>query len=251
MSKSLFLIKTLVNQGVRIFSLGQVREFAQTQDLQPSYITEALHHLTRQGWITRLKNGLYMVSDSSGFSPTPHDYEIALALVSPSFISHWTALHYHQLTQQIPRTTFLSTPKGTSIPRSIDRSQFCYIQVTRDQFFGFNNVWIEDARIPITDIEKTLLDGLAHPQYCGGFFEVLDAFKVGRKNLNYDKIFSYSLKMNAAVRARLGWVLEHIKYDNVIVEQLLEHLPTRSRKLDATGLLEGPINKKWKIQENL
>ena len=33
--------------------------------------------------------------------------------------------------------------------------------------------------VTITDVERTLLDGLAMPQHCGGFAEVVHAFQVG------------------------------------------------------------------------
>lgn len=49
-----------------------------------------------------------------------------------------------------------------------------------------------EARIRITHPERTLVDGLTAPQYCGGLPEVLHAFTVRAPNAK-----------------RLGWILEH------------------------------------------
>ena len=44
-----------------------------------------------------------------------------------------------------------------------------------ERFFGTEKVWIGEARVAITDLERTLLDGLSMPQYCGDFAEILSS----------------------------------------------------------------------------
>ncbi|MES4786544.1 MAG: transcriptional regulator, partial [Nitrospiraceae bacterium] len=68
---------------------------------------------------------------------------------------------------------------------------------------------IGEARVTITDPERTLLDGLTMPQYCGDFAEVLHAFEVRGADLNLERIVEYALKLDATTAKRLGWVLEH------------------------------------------
>jgi len=45
-------------------------------------------------------------------------FEIAMALVDPAAISHWSALHHHALTEQAPRRVFVLTPLGGPLPSS-------------------------------------------------------------------------------------------------------------------------------------
>lgn len=63
-----------------------------------------------------------------------------------------------------------------------------FIQVRPERFLGTEKVWIGEARVAITDLERTLLDGLSMPQCCGDFAEVLHAFKIGMAQLDVGRI---------------------------------------------------------------
>ena len=120
------LVRKLASDGVRVFTTTQAREYAPSVQLSNSYFRQALHHLASSGWIVRLRKGLYALSPTvPGVTPA-HEFEIAMALVSPAAISHWSALHHHGLTEQ---------------------------------------VWVDDVRVRITNRERTLLDGLCRPKY--------------------------------------------------------------------------------------
>ena len=111
------LVRKLASEGHRIFTTNQARRFAPTAGVSEGYLRLALHHLTRSGWLVRLRKGLYALSSSvPGVAPF-HEFEIAMALVSPAAISHWSALHYHGFTDQVPRKVFVLTTVDTSLPR--------------------------------------------------------------------------------------------------------------------------------------
>ena len=89
------------------------------------------------------------------------------------------------------------------------------------------------------------------PKHCGDFAEVLHAFEVWGDHLRVDRIVDYALRLDGATSKRLGWVLES---RGVPAEQLgsLQELAIKGyRKLDPTGPREGPLNRRWMIQENL
>lgn len=66
-----------------------------------------LHHLLKENWVIRLKRSVHVLSTESSFGDTlPHDFEIAMSLVTPCAMSHWTAMHHHHLIQQILNTIF-------------------------------------------------------------------------------------------------------------------------------------------------
>ena len=103
----------------------------------------------------------------------------------------------------------------------------------------------------VTDPERTLLDGLSLPQYCGDFSEVLHGFDVRGAGLNLQRIIDYALNLDAATVKRLGWVLERQGVEPSRLERLAS-LPIKGyRKLDPTGPRRGPCNQRWMIQENL
>lgn len=242
------LLRHLANQGLRIFSTKQAHAAALEIGMNHAYVSEALHHLKNGGWITRLKRGVYAIA---GYGPAPHEFSIAMALVTPSAISHWTAMHYHHITEQTPNKIFAITPLGTSIPRSLANTMFRFIQVKKEQYFGIETVWVDDMRVQITNLEKTLLDGLASPEYCGDFNEVLHAFKMGKDKIRIQVIIEYALKLDKAIAKRLGLILERLGVEEKYLEPLLK-LPVKSYcKFDPSGPVKGSYNSKWKIRENI
>lgn len=247
----IYLLRRLANEGLKIFTIKKAQEFAKELGINPGYIPEALHHLLKDGWVERLKRGTYALSAKSGFGTSPHDFEVAMALVKPCAISHWTAMHYHHLTQQTPNTIFVMTTSSASVPRNSKKGRFRFIKVKNDCFFGTQKIWVNETQIQITDPERTLLDGLMMPQYCGDFYEVFHAFKIHVQQINLQKIIQYALKLDSATIKRLGWVLDRLGIEKSLLTQL-EIAPIKGyRKLDASAPLKGPYNKKWMIQENI
>ena len=62
------------------------------------------------------------------------------------------------------------------------------MQVRPQRFFGASRVWVGDVRVRVTDLERTLLDGLNKPRYCGDFGEVLHAFQLGTERLDVERV---------------------------------------------------------------
>jgi predicted transcriptional regulator of viral defense system len=258
------LVRLLASEGDRVFSTARARELAPRVGLKNEYLWEALYHLRRNGWIVPLRRGLYALSPTvPGVTPA-HEFEVAMALLEPAAISHWSALHHHGLTEQVPRKVFVLTTTEAPVPRvrgaraseardgyAAGGTRFGFIQVKPERFFGTEKVWIGEARVTVTDPERTLLDGLSRPQYCGDFTEVLHAFGVHSSALDLERIVEYALKLDAATAKRLGWVLEREGVASSELERLAA-LPIRGyRKLDPTGPRRGPRNRHWMIQENL
>jgi len=257
------LVRRLAEAGDRIFTSERAREVAPSVGLSPAYLRQALHHLARSGWIVRLRKGLYSLSASVPGTLPVHEFEIALALVKPAAISHWSALSYHGLTEQTPRRVFVLTTarsvprlRGAKATRSekgypVGETVYQFVQVKPQRFFGIEEVWVSEARIKITDPERTLMDGLSAPYYCGDFAEVLHAFSVRGPKLDLERIIGYALKLDAATAKRLGWVLEHQGVDPAQLERL-RAVPIKGyRVLDPTGLRRGPCDARWMIQVNL
>jgi predicted transcriptional regulator of viral defense system len=258
------LVRLLAAEGDRIFSTDRARELAPRVGLKDAYLWESLYHLRRNGWIASLRRGLYALSPTiPGVTPV-HEFEIAMALVEPAAISHWSALHYHGLTEQDARKVFVLTTTEASVPRMrgakakrsgqgyrVGDTTYQFVRVKPGRFFGTEKVWIAETRVTITDPERTLLDCLSMPQYCGDFAEALHAFEARGADLDLERIIEYSLKLDAATPKRLGWVLERQGWDSSKLERLAA-CPIRGyRKLDRTGPRKGSTNARWMIQENL
>lgn len=51
------LLRDLASQGLRIFSTEQAQAAALEIEMNPYYVSEALHHMKNGGWVTCLKKG--------------------------------------------------------------------------------------------------------------------------------------------------------------------------------------------------
>jgi len=257
------LVRKLAAEGDRIFDTDRAREFAPKVGLSEGYLRQALHHLVRSGWLVRVRKGLYVISSAMPGTSPVHEFEIAMALVNPAAISHWSAMHYHGLTDQAPRKVFVLTTTNASVPRRptgdgkgrekgyrVGDTRYQFVQTKPDRYFGEEKVWVGEARVTITDPERTLIDGLSMPQYCGDFAEVLHAFMARGEQLDMERIVGYALRLDAATAKRLGWVLEEMGFTGEQLDALLAVPVKGYRRLDPTGPRRGPCNRRWMIQEN-
>ena len=112
-------------------------------------------------------------------------------------------------------------------------------------------LWVGEARVPMSDLERTLLDCLSMPRHCGGIGEALYAFQVAMPRLNIERITEYAIRLGVTTAKRLGWALEAQGVHPFELEELAA-LPIKGyRKLDPTGPRKGPCNGRWMVQENL
>lgn len=260
------LLRLLAGEGCRIITMERARAFAPKAGVADSYLRQALHHLTRAGWLVRLRQGLYALAATMPGVSGVHEFEVAMALVLGGAVSHWSALHYHGLTEQAPRKVFVLTPVDAPIPQThrphdrpkqgqggivVGGTSYQFVRVKPERFFGIQKVWIGDARVAVTDPERTLLDGLMMPHYCGDFAEVLHAFAARGQQLDVGRIIEYALRLDVATAKRLGWVLQQQGVEAVHLQPLLAVPVKGYRTLDPTGPRRGPCNRQWMIQENL
>jgi len=152
------MVRKLFEEGKRIFTIAEVRKAASYCGMTDSYVIEALHHLSNTGWLTRLKRGLYVISTSfPGMTPI-HEFEIAMALVQPSAISHWSALHFHGMTEQIPQRVYITTTQPVPISRAMkirNKSQRSFSREINGIFYEFIKINRKDILVlKIFGLEK-------------------------------------------------------------------------------------------------
>ncbi|ETR70320.1 MAG: hypothetical protein OMM_08899, partial [Candidatus Magnetoglobus multicellularis str. Araruama] len=113
------------------------------------YVSNLLMNMVRKGLIHRLRQGVYTRTEVTLGNMQVHPFSIATHIVSPSAISHWSALHYHGFTEQIPQIINAFTSKKVVTPGMrgknpsdgrhawiIDDIRYEYITVKKDYYFG-------------------------------------------------------------------------------------------------------------------
>jgi len=208
-----------------------------------------LSRLEKKGWIERIEKGKYMIVPLGAEKGkyTLNECVIGSMLIKPYSISYWSALHFYGLTEQIPNIVFLQTTA-----RKKDRKfeifgvEYRIVRIKKEKFFGIRREWIEETQINITDREKTIIDCLDKPQYCGGIVEVAKALK--NENFDADILLNYAGKIgNSGVIRRLGYLC-----DILDIGITLPKIETRNYLyLDPTMPKKGLKNARWKLMINL
>jgi len=258
------LVRALAEQGHSTFTTAQARDAAGAVGVTDSYLPVLLHRLQRSGWLRRLKHGTYSMTTGLPGVAEAHAFAIGMALVEPCAISGWAALHHHGFTEQIPQVVTLTTPKRVVTPAmrgavkaapstwNVGADRFEIVVVVAAHFFGFEETWIDGARVRIFDRERALLDCFALPRRFGGLAEGLGILDEHLREVNVEHLVAHALEYDtAAVSKRIGYALERLHVGAGILDPL-RALPSRGyRALDPSRTPRGPRNRRWGLIENL
>lgn len=143
-----------------------------------------LHRYTKRGITTRLKRGLYKLSDVS----VPEFY-IANRLYEPSYISLETALSFHGV---IPETVYALTSVSTKTSRKFQvlNREFYYHKIKPNAFVGYDPLKIGEFTVLMATQEKSLVD------YCWfvvrGVRKPLDQDRLRLSHLKWSMVIKYA-----------------------------------------------------------
>lgn len=246
-------LSELTRAGYRIFSIEDAYEVAQSMGIKQDSVSYILKSLVAKKAIHRLFRGHYVVKDNILAGSPLHKFEIAAHLAKDGAICCWSAMAYYELTDQVLSTVYVYSPQVKGKPRSLYRYkiegyEFVLIQTKPENMWGIERVSVGEVKVRITDLERTLIDGLIHTPLCGGFREVLSAFGIAAARIDISKMLTYSQKVPVAAQKRLGWILEQLSVE--IPEPIRVPQSSHYDKLDPSGPRRGKYNRKWMVVEN-
>lgn len=235
-----------LSRKANIFTFDDAQKIS---NINRNILKVLLKRLENQGWIERIEKGKYMIiplgAKKEGY--TLNEFIIGSILVKPYAISYWSALNFHGFTEQIPNTVFIQTvSRKKSQDKTIFGINYKIIKVKNQKFFGFQQEIIDDSRVFIADREKTIIDCLDKPQYCGGIIEAAKAIKSEKYDTN--KLVEYAKEIgNTGVVRRLGYLLDLYEKNNNLIPVKTRNYLFLNSGLKKTGKKES----KWKLVINL
>lgn len=260
------LLDAAIRQFGPIFTIDQAETLAD-QSAPRSRLRWILSALIRSGRLEPLKRGVYVLKN-----PLPgmeiHPFAIAVALVQPAAISHWSALAHHGFTTQVPRMVQVSAPGKVVTPemrqgkayrprgRAVWKAagvEVEIIHVRPQAFFGHQKVWVSSLhQVAITDPERTALDLIARPEVFGGLSAALDILEEILPRLELQNMIRYGLDYQiGAVIKRLGWSLENMGVSTDLLTPLQQYPVRNVTLLDPRAPASAVTNARWQINENL
>jgi predicted transcriptional regulator of viral defense system len=250
-----FLVSELYARQKTIFSNQDVKTIT---GLSPKATRGLTIRLVEKGLATRLKPGLFILVPAElgherNYLGDP--YVVAAEIVGDSsyFISHASAMDIHQMVTQ-PQLVVYTTTTQSRRPRSILGTEFRFVRCKPNHFFATTNHWTTKTRkIKVSDLERTVIDGLKQSEYCGGFSEVAKGFWIRQQDMDLKKLVEYALMLDiGAVYRRLGYLLELFKTKEEYQLELLRKKLTASYVLlDPSLPAEGNFIARWRLRLNV
>ena len=249
------LLSALYDRAQTTFTLADAVEITR---LRPALASSLLHKAAQRGLVSHLKRGVFVLvppelGSATDYSGNPYLVARRLAGDAPNFISHASAMEIHRMVTQPQFVIFTSSTKR--IPnRTLEGTEFRFVLIKPNHFFGTTKHWVtKQESVEISDLERTVIDGLRQPEYCGGVTEVAKALWMRRQDMQPSKLVDYALRFGVgAVTRRLGYLLELYGIaPEVELARLRRVLTLTYLPLDPVLPREGPHVARWRLQLNI
>lgn len=209
--RSAELVTALYEQGHLIFSLADAEKITGLKDNSARTL---VHKMVGRGVATRLRPGVFQLVPAelgreSDYLGNPYVVARELMRGKPYYLSHASAMDIHNMVTQPQLVVCVTSPKAMR-GRFVLGTEFRYIRCKPEHFFGTIDQWVnKQEKVTVSDLERTVLDGLRQPEYCGGVTEVAKGLWIRRADMDIARLIEYALRLNVgAVMQRVGFLME-------------------------------------------
>jgi predicted transcriptional regulator of viral defense system len=249
------LLARLYDRSQSTFTLADAQAIT---GLNSQLASSLLHKAVHRGLVSRLKPGVFVIvppelGSASDYAGDPYLTAKRLAGSTPSFISHASAMEIHRMVTQPQLVVFASSSKRLR-SRTLHGMEFRFVFIQPEHYFGTAKHWVtKQESVDISDLERTVIDGLRQPEYCGGITEVAKGLWMRHQDMQAKKLVDYALRISTgAVLRRLGYLLElYAIASQSELERLRDALSETYVPLDPMLPKEGPHLRRWRLQLNI
>jgi predicted transcriptional regulator of viral defense system len=208
-------------------------------------LNEILENLVHKELLSRIEKGKFC---RTNFRDT---YVIGTFVVKESAVAYWSALNLHGLTEQFANTVFIQTTRKKK-DKIILGISYKFIKIAPPKRTGI--VWkgFGNARYPLTDVEKTIIDCFDLPRYSGGYAELIRALT--QADLDPQKMIAYCKVVgNTAVIKRVGFLAEFFEKKSLqsFIDFAREQTNVKYNVIDPQGSEKGEFVSEWKLRLNI
>lgn len=233
--KTIELIENLKKYPV--FNLKKVKEIINKNE---KYTKLVLHRMKKDNFITKIEKNKYTCQKDI--------LVVASNIIWPSYISCWSALRYHNLTEQLPENMSIIIAKSRKKNIiNINGNKIIFTKISPKYFFGYNKEMYNNSEIFLASKEKAIIDSTFLKKV--SFSEICEIITNHKREIDFNLLIEYLIKIkNKTLIKRLGFLLDYLKIDVKKLEKLID---SKYIALDYSLKLKGKKNKKWKVIENV
>jgi predicted transcriptional regulator of viral defense system len=151
------LLENLIVKHGQIVTSGQILSQAESYwDYKQA--KNLVTKLVKNGWLIRIKRGLYAISDLStrGFL-TLSTYVVANLLVPDSYVSFESALQQYGMFDQLTDKTISVSLKTYKAVR-LNSTEYSFVKTKPEYYFGWQEVNLDNIIVRVATPEKALID---------------------------------------------------------------------------------------------
>jgi len=244
------LYLTLESEGTNVFKVRDLKELK--LPFSYDHIRVLVQRLEAKGWLTPLGKGVYLrLPASAGLKGKVYledPFKVALTLFD-GYLAFQSALKVHGLSEYEPFTVYVATRNKSETVHVLKQYEIKAITF-RNRYTGY----VKKDGYTVSTIAKTFFDCFFHPQYAGGYPEVLkslDAFET----MNWEEFLKYLRKFASdSLCQKIGYLLSLLaKTKYKVPVKVLGYLKSRARvkaKLDPK-LPKGNLVREWQVYDNI
>jgi predicted transcriptional regulator of viral defense system len=213
------VLTELERRGISILALPRDPLFL--PDLSDGHFRKLLHTLSAKRWLLPIERGKYLVVPRAARGSWGEHPFVVAAGIAPSdyYVSFWSALSHHRLTEQVPRIVYVALRGARKPEVRFQGWRYRFVTLTATKFYGYAPIEFTALNgaarvdVEIAQPEKAILDSLDNEHLAGGFPEIVKALQRGFESgvLAGSRLVDYTVRYpNAAVGARLGYLLQRL-----------------------------------------
>jgi len=201
-------------------------------------------------------------------------YELILNLKPNSYLTHYTAMYFHDLTEQVPKTIYVNVeqerkprPKNALVQERIDTAfkrptrlsnnateyqgwTICMLNGMHTGNLGVIKISGPDGEmLRITDVERTLIDITVRPEYAGGIHEALKAYRLAKDKVSVNRLIATLKKINYIYpyQQAIGFYLEKAGVYTQSQLDLAQRIEMKYNFYLMHGMKDPEYSKRWQL----
>lgn len=238
--------------------LVTVADAAAGLDTDRTTAAKKLSQWTDQGWLRRVRRGLYIPVPVNAENPASWSEDplvLADAVWDPCYFTGWTAANHWGLTEQIFRTTVVKTAGRVRRAREqlLEHDYLIGHIPNRHMEWGLKPVWRDERRVRLADPARVVIDVLDNPVLGGGIRHAAEILSAYLEESEWRALIDYGDRYgNRTVFKRLGYLVEALSPGQAaLLEECRSRISTGISPLEPAGPEGGPQVGRWSLRANV